>query len=139
MLTGPVNTTPKGITMDDYQNDNSGRDSVPLDRSVLRIICDAMEDFREVSATMPVTQVQMFLTVALNEGLSLTELSEITDLKKSTASRYLLDLSDRTRAGGPGFGLISRETDPEELRRNMYALSPTGRSLVKKLVSKKGR
>ncbi|MFC0686477.1 MarR family winged helix-turn-helix transcriptional regulator [Novosphingobium clariflavum] len=75
----------------------------------------------------------MFMIVSMNEGLSLSELSELASLKKSTASRYLLDMSEKTRAGGEGFGLISRDTDPMELRKNMYALSPQGRALVKKL------
>ena len=65
---------------------------------------------------MPVGEVIMFLQVALNEGASLTELCEAVGMKKSTASRYLLDLSDKTRSGGQGYGLVTRETDPEELR-----------------------
>ena len=49
---------------------------------------------------MPVGEVIMFLHVALNEGASLGELAEKSGMKKSTASRYLLDLSDKTRSGG---------------------------------------
>lgn len=119
--------------------DRAEEKAIPLDRTVLRIIFEAMEVFGEVHSAMPVAQVKMFIAVALNEGLSQTELAEITGLKKSTASRYLLDLSDRTRAGGEGFGLVQRETDPAELRKNMYALSPKGRTLVKRLTIKKGR
>jgi DNA-binding IclR family transcriptional regulator len=53
---------------------------------------------------MPVGEVQMFLAVALNEGANLTELAEMMDMKKSTASRYLLDLSEKVRTGERGFG-----------------------------------
>lgn len=107
---------------------------IMLNRTVLRAFCDAVGKFRELSATMPVGEVQMFLLVALYEGASLTELAEYADMKKSTASRYLLDLSDKTRAGGSGYGLITREVDPAELRKNMYALTPKGQNIVSRLV-----
>lgn len=99
-------------------------------RQQLRNVLEAVARFRDISPTMPAGTIQMFLTVALNEGASLTELAELTDMKKSTASRYLLDLSDKTRSGSAGYGLITREVDPNELRRNMYALSASGRHMV---------
>jgi DNA-binding MarR family transcriptional regulator len=108
-----------------------------VDRKALRSICGVAEQFWKLSPTMPVGEVVMFITVALNEGASLTELAALLDMKKATASRYLLDLSDKLRTGEKGYGLISRETDPAELRRNMYSLTAKGRSLVKQLASVK--
>jgi DNA-binding MarR family transcriptional regulator len=105
-------------------------------RGVLRSMADGMNEFREISVTMPVGEVIMFLHVALNEGASLTELTEKLDMKKSTASRYLLDLSSKTRTGVEGHGLVIREQDPAELRRNMYTLSPKGRTLIRNLVNR---
>lgn len=104
-------------------------------RAVIRAFCDAIGKFRELSPTMPVGEVQMFLLVALHEGSSLTDLAEYADMKKSTASRYLLDLSDKTRSGAPGFALITRESDPGELRKNMYALTDKGKRILSSLVS----
>lgn len=104
-------------------------------RGTLRAFCEAITKFRDLSPTMPVGEVLMFLLVALNEGASLTELAEHADMKKSTASRYLLDLSDKTRAGDAGYGLITRDADPDELRRNMYALTTKGRKIVESLVA----
>ena len=76
----------------------------------------------------------MFLLVALNEGASLGELAEKAGMKTSSASRYLLDLSDKTRNGDKGYGLVRRESDPAELRRNMYSLTPKGRAMIRDLV-----
>lgn len=104
-----------------------------ISRKGLRAFYNAISQMRELSATMPVAELQMFLLVALNEGASLTELCELADMKKSTGSRYLLDLSDKTRAGTPGYGLVTREVDPAELRKNMYALTAKGRSLIKSM------
>jgi hypothetical protein len=39
--------------------------------------------------------------------------------KQTVASRYLLDLSDKQRTGKDGFGLVLREQDPAELRKNI--------------------
>ena len=104
-------------------------------RYALRSILEALNTFRDLSPTMPVGEVVMFLTVALNEGDGLMELASLTDMKKSTASRYLLDLSEKTRTGASGYGLLTRDTDPAELRRNMYALSPKGRKIIQQLVT----
>lgn len=98
-------------------------------RSALKIL----HTFRDLSLTMPVGEVLMFLTVALNEGASLTELAALADVRKSTASRYLLDLSDKTRSGSKGHGLVNREQDPAELRRNMYSLTAKGRKVIAQL------
>lgn len=106
-----------------------------IDRKLLRSLCEALGEFRNLSVTMPVGEVYMFLMVALNEGSSLSELAEKADMKLSTASRYLLDLSDKQRIGKDGFGLVSREQDPAELRKNMYSLTPKGRNVLKNLMA----
>lgn len=105
------------------------------ERQRLRAIADALSHFRELSPTMPVGEISIFLTAALNEGSSLKELAELADMRLSTASRYLLDLSDKTRKGDAGYQLLSRESDPDELRRNMYSLTAKGRKVVEKLVA----
>jgi DNA-binding MarR family transcriptional regulator len=103
-------------------------------RKSMRAVLTALTTFRELSVSMPVGEVLMFLTVALNEGASLSELAETIGMKKSTASRYLLDLSDKTRVGGAGYGLVHREVDPTELRRNMYSITAKGRTVLMDMV-----
>ena len=95
----------------------------------------AIREIMEVNQGMPAAQIYVLMTVALNEGKSLVELSQMTGLRQATISRYLLDLSDKLRDGSTGFKLVNRETDPEELRKNMYSLSPKGRHLVKSMTS----
>lgn len=99
----------------------------------LRRFSNALGKFAELSPTMPVMQVLAFMVVAQNEGKSLGELGKIANIKQSTMSRYLLDLSDKTRIGAAGYGLVKRESDPQELRRNMYSLTPKGRLLVREI------
>jgi DNA-binding MarR family transcriptional regulator len=110
--------------------------SLVRNRGSIRSLAEAIKRLRYLSPTMPVAEVHMFLVVSLNEGSSLGELAEIAEMKKSSASRYLLDLSDKTRAGGQGYGIVVREADPAELRKNQYSLSLKGKQLIAELINK---
>jgi len=105
-----------------------------MHRVQIRNVQEFLKTFTDLNQTIPVGAVLMFLTVALNEGLSQGELVDKSGIKKSTASRYLLDLSDKTRTGDQGYGLVKGEIDPDELRRKMYSLSPKGRKIIQKLI-----
>lgn len=86
--------------------------------------------FLSVSDTVPIQIVVSFLTVALFEGRSLREYAEMTNSPQSTMSRHLLDLGARNRKKEPGYGLIEQTTDVDDLRKNVYRLTPKGRALV---------
>lgn len=83
---------------------------------------------------MTLGQAQSFLSVALNEGKSLTELAEINAIPQSTLSRHLLDLGIQDRNRRPGFGLVIGDTDPMELRRKLYKLTDKGRRMKAQLI-----
>ncbi|AYJ85547.1 MarR family transcriptional regulator [Sphingomonas paeninsulae] len=104
-----------------------------LNRPVTQLAA-AIDVFREVTSTMSLAQLKAFLVVATNEGKSLGELTLIAGGKTSTMSRYLLDFSDKVKNGGDGYGLISRTSDPAELRRNVYSLTPRGRAMMDKVL-----
>jgi DNA-binding MarR family transcriptional regulator len=84
---------------------------------------------------MPIQIAVSFLTVALFEGRSLREYSELLGQAQSTMSRHLLDLGARNRLKEEGFMLIEQRPDQMDLRRNVYTLTPKGRQLVLKLTS----
>jgi DNA-binding MarR family transcriptional regulator len=89
--------------------------------------------FQDIYPAMPLSEVQAFISVAKNEGKSLGELAHLTGTKQSSISRYLLDLSDKMRDGSAGYGIVRREIDPKELRRNIYSLSPSGLAIVHRI------
>lgn len=86
--------------------------------------------FQAVSDSIPVPIVVSFLTVAIFEGRSLREYAEMLNAPQSTMSRHLLDLGIRNRKREPGYGLIEQTTDVDDLRKNVYKLTPKGRALV---------
>lgn len=104
------------------------------DRQALSRILRILKQFRELDSEMQIPQAVTLLTIALNEGISLTELSERTQQATSSASRNVAALSAVHRAGKPGHGLVLNREDPVERRRKQHVLTPKGRTFIMKLV-----
>ena len=88
-----------------------------------------------ISPVVPIQVAQAFISVALNEGKSLTEIAQICGGNLSTTSRHLLDLTEVNRLRAPGYGLVVRDTDPYSLAKNNYRLSPKGQLLINQLTT----
>ena len=91
--------------------------------------------FREVHSPMSIQMARTFITVALDEGKSMSEYGQKTGLPQSTISRHLLDLGERNRKKEPGLNLVVSQRDPEDFRRWTYRLTPKGRDLIQRLLS----
>lgn len=106
------------------------------DQAALKKLNRAVKQCRTaIDPLVPTQVVQAFLTVALKEGQTLTELAEQLGTNVSTASRHLLDLSDRNRKMEDGYKLVSRTVDPMNLRVNRYTLTPKGKLLASELAA----
>lgn len=105
--------------------------------AALRTINEVVTILRTaVSPVATLASVQTYLTLAINEGKSLTEISKVMHQTVATTSRNMLDLGDRNRRKEPGYGLVKSEQNPMELRSNMYSLSPKGRMLADQIAAK---
>jgi DNA-binding MarR family transcriptional regulator len=90
-----------------------------------------LRQFRtSIDPNIPAQMLQTFMTVAMNEGKSLTEIAQLVSSNISTTSRHLLELGERNRRMEPGFNLVARTTDPMNLRQNAYTLTPKGKLLL---------
>jgi DNA-binding MarR family transcriptional regulator len=87
----------------------------------------------EVDPEMPVNYVMTFLLIALNEGATLKDLQDKAGLEQSTVSRNVAALSERHRAGKPGYDLVEVRPFPDNFRFKCVTLKPKGRALVRKL------
>lgn len=94
----------------------------------------ALDEFRLLSPTMPVAQIQAFLLVAIDERIGMTDVAELTGVKPSTASRYLLDLGVARTALDNAYDLLDRGVDPMNTRKARYTLTRKGKALVSRLV-----
>lgn len=104
------------------------------ERQILLKALSLLEKFRTLDSEMQMPQAVTLLTVALNEGISLTELTEKTSQATSSASRNVAALSNVHRAGKPGHGLVLNREDPVERRRKQHVLTPKGRRFLEEVV-----
>lgn len=104
------------------------------DRQTLSQTLKVLEQFRTLDSEMQMPQAVTLLTIALNEGISLTDLTEKTSQATSSASRNVAALSSHHRAGKPGHGLVLNREDPVERRRKQHVLTSKGKAFIKKLV-----
>ena len=95
----------------------------------------AIQLFRELDGDMQMPMAASFLLVALNDGVSRTEVMNELGVAGSTATRNLMGLMESGRLGRPGHGLIDQRVNPDERRWRMHSLSPAGRRFLKRLVA----
>ena len=70
-------------------------------------------------------------TLLQNPGLNI---GQSTQEAARTALRLFRETHGTLRSGAKGYGLVAREIDPEELRRNRYSLTAQGYAFAHKLV-----
>jgi hypothetical protein len=81
-----------------------------------------------------VSLLAAFLEVCMEEGLSVEEYANRTELPRTTMSKYLLDLADRNQRMKPGLGLITSTFNRIDRRKRDYILTERGRALRDKLL-----
>ncbi len=87
---------------------------------------------QKIDVEFPLQYAICFAEISLDEGLSLTQLAERTNMAISTVSRIIGALSDARQKGQP-FGLIEVQISRQERRRKELYLSPKGRQLINTL------
>jgi DNA-binding MarR family transcriptional regulator len=79
----------------------------PRRRTTAIRIGNAVLPLLRLDSNMSMRVVSMFLIVAQEDGLTVSELARRCDVRKTVASRYLSDLGLVDRHGRPGLGLIT--------------------------------
>ncbi|MBI4030491.1 MAG: MarR family transcriptional regulator [Proteobacteria bacterium] len=84
---------------------------------------------QKIDPEFPLQYAICLCEIAINEGLSLTCLSERTGMPISTVSRIVGALSEK-RQCGHAYGLVRVTLSPTEKRRKQLYLSAHGKSLI---------
>lgn len=84
--------------------------------------------------TLPGHYMRAFILVALDEGKGVMEYAKKSGVAQSVMSRHLLDLGDKARLGGKGYGLVTMRQDPLNLRRHQVMLTDKGRALAGSII-----
>jgi DNA-binding MarR family transcriptional regulator len=105
--------------------------SSELKQSLL-VMRNLVQFLQKIDPEFPPHYAVCLFEIALNEGLSLTQLAEKVDLSLSTVSRIVGALSD-FRPNGLPYGLIEIRVSVAERRRKELILTSKGKSFILKL------
>jgi DNA-binding MarR family transcriptional regulator len=95
----------------------------------------ALKPLSNLRGSIPLPYAVVFLTVALEEGKTMSAYArELGIDNRRTMSRYLHDIGDRARNGGPGLGLVKVEPHPTDRNATQVLLTAKGRDLADAII-----
>lgn len=106
--------------------------SAHTNTTALQCFRDLMMELKKLDPEFPIQYGICLAEIALDEGLSLTQLAERTELALSTVSRIVGALS-QYRANGQPFGLVDLKVSKEERRRKELFLTHKGWSVLRSI------
>jgi len=101
-------------------------------RDLMRVF-KIIEEFRKIYPDMQMQTAGVFVTIAMNEGITIKDLGSRCDLAQSTCSRNVSLVSDKLRFDKQGYGLVEAMEDPMERRRKIITLTPKGKRVASSL------
>lgn len=104
------------------------------ERAAARALRLALQNFTALRPTMPLQYVMTFLLVAEMEGKGVQEYADINGVSQTVMTRHLLDIGERNRAREEGFGLITQERDPLDLRRHHARVTVKGKGIMHRIM-----
>lgn len=105
------------------------------EKAYARALMLALEPFRDMRSTMPLQYVYTFLQVCTDEGKGVTEYAKAQNISPTVMTRHLLDIGERNRQREDGFGLVTQERDPKDLRRHSARVTPVGKATMRKIMN----
>ncbi len=103
------------------------------DRKTTQALLWALKPLSNLRGSIPLPFVTSFLMVAAEEGKGVNAYARAMGIHRAAMSRYLRDIGDRARNGGPGLGLVTVADDPADPVRSQVFLTPKGRSIAKQI------
>jgi DNA-binding MarR family transcriptional regulator len=103
------------------------------DKRTTQALLWALKPLTNLRGSIPLPYVTSFLMVAADEGKGVNAYARAMGIHRAAMSRYLRDIGDRARNGGPGLGLVTVESDPADPVRSQVFLTPKGRSIARQI------
>lgn len=93
-----------------------------------------IEELRKVDAEMPATYATALLLIAIEEGISQSELMKRVGTNKSTIQRIVNRFSAKGGEQAPGYDIAETRVAPHDARVRQIFLTPKGRRVIASLV-----
>ena len=107
------------------------------DKRLVQSLLLALEPFSTLRSddTVPFRLVITFLNIVMNEGQCANAYARALGIHRFMMGRYVHDLADRARNGGPGLGLVRivPEKGGRNNRHNIF-LTAKGRAIAAKVI-----
>ena len=103
------------------------------DKRVIEALMWTLKPLVNLRVSIPLPFVTTFLMVALDEGKGVNAYARVAGVHRAMMSRYLRDIGDRARNGGPGLGLVTVEPHPTDSVRTQVFLTTKGRSIAEEI------
>ena len=103
------------------------------DKRAAQSLLRTLKPLLNLRASIPLPFVTTFLFVALDEGKGVNEYARAAGIHRAAMSRYLRDIGDRARNGGPGLGLVAVVQDDPGVKKTRVVLTAKGRQLAKEV------
>ena len=105
------------------------------DKRAIQTLLWALKPLSNLRGSIPLPYAVVFLTVALEEGKTMSAYARALGIdNRRTMSRYLHDIGDRARNGGPGLGLVKVEPHPTNPNAGQVLLTAKGRDLADAII-----
>jgi hypothetical protein len=88
------------------------------DKRDIQTLLRALKPLGNLRGSIPLPFVTTFLMVALDEGKGVNAYAPAVGIHRSSMSRYLRDIGNRARNGGPGLGLVTVAAHPTDSPRS---------------------
>src|SRR5579862_550840 len=111
----------------------------PTDKRAIQALLWALKPLANLRSSIPLPYATTFLMVALDEGQSINAYARAVGINRFMMHRYVQNIGDRARNGGPGLGLVRTEPHPTYSNRRQVLLTDKGRSLAKEIFQQMGR
>lgn len=111
--------------MDPYRNQLSN----PRMERVQKV----MDLLRLLDREIPAQVLATFFYIAAHDNCHKQAVEADLNLSTAAGSRCTDKLSDQSWVGKPGLGLIIKEQDPTNKRRQQLRLTPKGKALIKQI------
>jgi len=101
------------------------------EKMAMQVVLSALKPLSKLRRSMPLPFATTFLLVAVDEGRTVSSYAHQLGITRFMMSRYVRNVGEHARNGGPGLGLVTVKPHPTVANGLQVYLTAKGRSLAK--------